>query len=56
MQIKCKYIYTYNQIAVYSVNKKVNLKIDLKNLINISLVLLIFNCLGVFFNKMNKNQ
>ena len=39
-------IYTNNQISVYNVNKKVNLYIDLRNLIsiNICLVFLIQNC------------
>ena len=38
-------IYIYSKIAVYSINEKVNLHIDLKNriLLNIYLSLLIFN-------------
>ena len=45
--ITCNCIYIYNKIAIYSMNGKANLHIDLKNviLINMCLALLISNCL-----------
>ena len=35
--VTCNCIYIYNQIVVFSVNKKTNLFIDLKNLILVSI-------------------
>ena len=50
------YLWIYHQVAVYSVNEKANLHIDLKNLIlNIWLFVLISYCLVFILINRRKN-